>query len=220
MLRSRFFLKCSVPCLKLNLIGFFNRMVSNTQKNSQLFLKKFFSQGFICRQENATAVLAGILDFDSFLITAALLTHLIFSVGRGEKSSKSNQNRKRSSLESSFRSELLFRDHSRSTRQFALVKQERFYLTKVFNEKVIESLQNKTINKLRKYLTRALSLKYSAHVTEHKCLQVVFLANSILHCTNIVSIKRGEFMCLITTKYYFLSTEMMLFASGKRYQHS
>ena len=101
-------------------------MASNTQKNTQLFLKTFFSQGFICRQENATAVLDGILDFDSFLSTASLLTHLIFSVGRGEKSSKSNQNRKRSSLESSFRSELLFRDHSRSTRQFALVKQELF----------------------------------------------------------------------------------------------
>ena len=195
-------------------------MVSNTQKNSQLFLKKFFSQGFICRQENAPAVLDGILDFDSFLNTAALLTHLIFSVGRGEKSSKSNQNRKRSSLESSFRSELLVRDHSRSTRQFAQVKQERFYLTKVFEEKVVQSLQNKTINKLLKYLTRALSLTYSTHATEHKCLQVVFLANSILHCTNIVSIKCRAFMCLITSKNYFLSTEMMLFASGKRYQHS
>ena len=70
-------------------------MVSNTQKNSQLFLKKFFSQelsnyafeGFIYRQENVTAVLDGILDFDSFLNTAALITHLIFSVGGGEKSS-------------------------------------------------------------------------------------------------------------------------------------
>ena len=126
-------------------------MVSNTQKNSQLFLKKFFSQelsnyafeGFIYRQENVTAVLDGILDFDSFLNTAALITHLIFAVGGGEKSSKSN--RKRNSLESSFHSELLFRDHSRSTRQFALVKQERFYLTKAFKEKVVESLQNKTI---------------------------------------------------------------------------
>jgi len=110
---------------------FFYRMVSNIQKNSQLFLKKFFSQelsnyafeGFICRQENATAVLEGILDFDSFLSTAALITHLIFSVGGGEKSSKSNQNRKRSSLESSFRSELLFRDHSHY---------ERFTFTEVF----------------------------------------------------------------------------------------
>ena len=82
MLRRRFFSKCSVPCLKLNLIGFFffNRMVSNTQKNSQLFWNKFFSQGFICRQDNATAVLDGFLDFDSFLSTAALLTQLIFSV--------------------------------------------------------------------------------------------------------------------------------------------
>ena len=55
-------------------------MVSNTQKNSQLFGNKFFSQGFICRQDNATAVLDGFLDFDSFLSTAALLTQLIFSV--------------------------------------------------------------------------------------------------------------------------------------------
>ena len=168
-------------------------MVSNTQKNSQLFLKKFFLQelnnyafeGFICRQENATAVLDGILDFDSFPSTAALITHSIFFLGGGEKSSKSNQNRKRSSVESSFRSELLFRDHSRSTRQFALLKQEHFYLAKVVKEEVVESLQNKTVNKLRKYLTRALSLKYSAHVTENTFLQVVFLANSILHCTNI-----------------------------------
>ena len=158
MLRSRFFSKCSVPRLKLSLMFFFYRMISNTQKNSQLSLKKFFSQelsnyafeGFICRQENATAVLDGILDFDSFLSTAALITHLIFFVGGGEKSSKSNQNRKRSSLESSFHSDLLFRDHSRSTRQFALVKRERFYVTKVFKEKVVESLQNKTINKLRR----------------------------------------------------------------------
>ena len=143
MLRRRFFSKCSVPCLKLNLIGFFffNRMVSNTQKNSQLFWNKFFSQGFICRQENAAAVLDGFLDFDSFLSTAALLTQLIFSVGRGEKRSKSNQNRKRSSLESSFRSELLFRDHSRSMRQFALVKQERFCVTKVFKEKCCRELE-------------------------------------------------------------------------------
>ena len=146
ILRSRFFSKYSVPCLKLNLI------VSNTQNNSQLFLKKFFSQelsnyafeGFICRQENVTAVLDGILDFDSFLNTAALITHLIFSVGGEEKSSKSN--RKRNSLESSFRSELLFRDHSRSTRQFALVKQERFYLTKACREKKsCRDLENKTI---------------------------------------------------------------------------
>ena len=93
-------------------------------------------------------------------------------------------------------------------------------LRKFLKKNVVESLQNKTINKLRKYLTRALSLKYSAHVTEHKCLQVVFLAKSILHCTCIVYIKCGAFMCLITSKYYFLSTEMMLFASGKRYQHS
>ena len=125
---------------KFNRLFFFNRMVSNTQKNSQLFWNKFFSQGFICRQENATAVLDGFLDFDIFLSTAALLTQLIFSVGRGEKRSKSNQNRKRSSLESSFRSELLFRDHSRSMRQFALVKQERFCVTKVFKEKCCREL--------------------------------------------------------------------------------
>ena len=65
---------------KFNRLFFFNRMVSNTQKNSQLFWNKFFSQGFICRQDNATAVLDGFLDFDSFLSTAALLTQLIFSV--------------------------------------------------------------------------------------------------------------------------------------------
>lgn len=135
------------------MVFFFTEWCQILKRIHNFFLKNFFSQelsnyafeGFICRQENGTAVLDGILDFDSFLSTAALITHLIFFVGGGEKSSKSNQNRKRNSLESSFHSELLFRDHSRPTRQFALVKQERFYVTKVFKEKVVESLQKKKL---------------------------------------------------------------------------